>query len=142
MTDLNDLTIDQLLGLLGDSDSNESLISKKKKSSSRKFTIDFKITPGTTKIPNYIIFYHYRRSWRPYEVKDSKIGFFRDFNEFFESGRTNSYRYYLIDNTKEVFDLSDEGIALAKEYDRRYKNSIKANSGGRRVRKKKKKQKK
>jgi len=142
MKELKDLTLDQLLGLLGDSDSNESLITVKKPRRST-FIKDFKIIPGPDKIPNYLIFYYYRRIWRKELKKKSKIGFFREFNKLYESGRTNSYRFYYLDNSDNIFDMSEESLSIAKKYESKYNIMIKsANSGGKRGRKKKTKKKK
>lgn len=78
---------------------------------------------GTTLVPNYVVYYHYCKKWKPTGKKISKIGFFRKFSQVYESTRTGSTRYYLL--AEGVFDTSKEAIDEAKEFDKRMRNKIK-----------------
>jgi hypothetical protein len=120
---LETLTLDELLELMEEAgDSIESLVDSTERSV-KKFIKEHNITPGQTKVPSYVIFYHYRRVWRLQGNKVNKIVFFRNFNKLFDQYRTKSTRYYLLNEG--IFDLSQEDLNEAKESDKRYEKKIK-----------------
>lgn len=121
MSDINLLSIDELLDLLDDSDSYESLVSKEK--SVNKFIRENGIISGQIKVPTYVIYYHYKRKWKLQAKKLSKIAFFREFNKLFDQVRTKNTRYYLLNDG--IFNLDKESLDEAKGSDKRYEKKTK-----------------
>ena len=89
----------------------------------KEFLREYVVKDGSTLVPNYIIYYSYCKKWRPTGNKLSKIGFLRKFSVVFEAKRTNKTRYYLLEEG--VFDISEEALNEAKEFDKRSSNKIK-----------------
>lgn len=115
-------TVDQLLGIV-DKDRRSVSNLMDDESNVKDFLREYCVTDGTTLVPNYKIYYDYCRNWLPKGRKISKIGFFRKFSQVYESKRTKGTRYYLI--AEGVFELDEESINDAKEFDRRARNKIK-----------------
>jgi len=86
------------------------------------FLREYEVKDGSALVPNYVIYYAYCKKWRPAGNKLSKIGFLRKLSIVFESRRTKDTRYYLLN--QEVFNLSEEAIDEAKEFDKRMRNKI------------------
>ena len=72
-----------------------------------KFCKDFQIRAGTYRVPSYIIYMVYRRSFTGVGNSDKikPSAFFRTFKQLFPQVRSGKQRYYLI-NTH--FNLEDE----------------------------------
>lgn len=91
-----------------------------------RFIKDFGIRVGLDRVPNYVIFYTYRRLWdgvNKVDKKARKIKFFRSMNKRFTRVRDGKTRYYLLN--AEAFDLTREGKLKAKHYDEKYQEAIK-----------------
>ena len=88
------------------------------------FIKEFKIKAGEDKIPSYKVYYDYIAWERFQSTKLSKIEFFRQFKKFFESGRGNRGRYYLLD--AESFDMTEFSLTKAKNYDTIYQSKGKS----------------
>ena len=81
------------------------------------FVREYGIKDGSTPIPNYQIYHEYFAIWQPQGKKLSKIEFFRRFGKLFETKRSNSTRYYLIN--KGVFSENKEVIDETKKQDKK-----------------------
>ena len=82
------------------------------------FVREYGIKDGSTPIPNYQIYHEYFAVWQPTgRNKLSKIEFFRKFNKLFETKRSNSTRYYLLN--KGVFSENKEVIDETKRQDKK-----------------------
>lgn len=89
-----------------------------------KFIAEFSIKPGKTKYPTFIIYYYYKKMFKPSSrYKMSKIDFFRKFSKVYVQKRTNKQRYYLLDSTMEI---NDDIIREAITYGNRSKGTKKA----------------
>lgn len=90
-----------------------------------RFIEDMDVKVGTDRVPNYIIYYYYKKIWPAMRTdnKKAKIPFFRTFNKKFPSARDGRQRYYMLDGS--AFDLTREGKLKAKHYDEKYKERIK-----------------
>lgn len=127
---MSDISLDELLEKIdelekGGKESPSSSFDKQKKipRSVTDFIKEFEIKLGTDRIPVYKVYYDYI-SWERFQsTKLSKIEFSRQFSKFFESGRGNQGRYYLLD--KDSFDLSEESLTRAKNYDSIYQKPSK-----------------
>lgn len=84
-----------------------------------KFCKDFQLRSGTVRVPSYIIYMVYRRSFTGVGNSDKikPSAFFRTFKQLFTQVRSGKQRYYLI-NTN--FDLTDELREHHLETYRRY----------------------
>ena len=71
---------------------------------------------GTTLIPTYVIFWHYRKQGNNNLV--TKTPFFRTFNKRFPSYRKNTQRYYLL--KEGIINITPELLREAKIYDSQY----------------------
>lgn len=89
------------------------------KSNVKDYLREVSIKDGLTLVPNYFLYYHYCKEWKPTGKKLSKIGFLRKISIVFESKRTKNTRYYLLSG--EAFNLNEESLNDAKEFDRRYR---------------------
>lgn len=121
---MSDISLDELLEKIdelekGGKESPSSFPKDKKVPRSvTDFIKEYKIKIGTDRIPVYKLYYDYMTWERFQSTKLSKIEFSRQFSKFFESGRGNQGRYYLLD--KDSFDLSKESLTRAKNYDNIY----------------------
>lgn len=121
---MSDISLDELLDKIdelekGGKESPSSFIKEDKVPRSvTDYIKEFKIKVGEGKIPVYKLFYDYIAWERFQSTKLSKIEFCRQFSKFFEGGRGNKGRYYLLDT--ESFDLSEESLTKAKNYDNMY----------------------
>ena len=122
MTRANELTIEELLGIVTTDGTTISNL-RDDKSNTAEYIREQGITDGNFLVPNYVIYYNYRKDWRPQGKKLSKIGFLRKFSVVFESHRKTNVRYYLLE--PDPFDLTEQGLARAKDFDLRYRNKIK-----------------
>lgn len=121
MNRAHELTIEELMEVVGKDAKTVSNL-RDDKSNVREFLREYGVTDGSTLVPNYKVYFDYCRKWRPQGKKLSKIGFLRKFSVVFESHRKTKVRYYLLDEG--VFDISEEAINEAKEFDRRSRNKI------------------
>ena len=121
MNRAHELTIEELMEVVGKDAKTVSNL-RDDKSNVREFLREYGVTDGSTLVPNYKVYFDYCRKWRPNGKKLSKIGFLRKFSVVFESHRKTKVRYYLLD--KGVFDISEEAIDEAKEFDKRSRNKI------------------
>lgn len=78
-----------------------------------------KIETGTTAVPTYVIFYHYRSIYdgSHFNTKANKTVFFRTFGKRFPTYRKNKQRYYLIND---FIQITDELLRVAKIYDKQH----------------------
>ena len=118
---IKDISTAELLGMVSKEGVTISNLMEDN-SNVREFLRELEITDGLTLVPTYIIYYRYKKVWRPHGTKLSKIAFFRKINKVFETKRTNSTRYYLLNEG--VFDLSKESLDDARKFDKRYRNKI------------------
>jgi len=90
-----------------------------------RFVKDLDVKCGLDRIPNYIIFYTYKKVWEGVQdnKKARKIKFFRSMNKRFTRVRDGKTRYYLLN--ADAFDLTREGKLKAKHYDEKYQKAIK-----------------
>lgn len=82
------------------------------------FIKDFNIQSGTAKIENEVLFYYYRIVFSP-EYNRSKVNkdmFFKVMHGLFPSLRKGHQRYFLLQDG--IFNINDEIIKKAKEYDK------------------------
>lgn len=122
---MSDISLDELLEKItelekGGKESPSSSFTPKDKipRSVTDFIKEFEIKLGTDRIPVYKLYYDYM-SWERFQsTKLSKIEFCRQFSKFFDSGRGNKGRYYLLDESS--FDLSKETLTRARNYDNMY----------------------
>ena len=120
---MSNTTLDELLEKIdqlekGGVEAAPSVEEKQTARSVMEFIQTFEIMQGDTRVPNYKIFYDYI-SWDRFQsTKLSKTEFFRQFGKYFDSGRGNKGRYYLLDENS--FDLSEESLTKAKNYDNIY----------------------
>ena len=121
MTRANELTIEELLGIVTTDGTTISNL-RDDKSNVREFLREYGVKDGSTLVPNYKVYFDYCRKWRPQGKKLSKIGFLRKFSVVFESHRKTKVRYYLLNEG--AFDISEEAIDEAKEFDKRMRNKI------------------
>lgn len=117
---MSDIEIDKLLEIAnqeGDSNSESSSNNITNKSV-YDFIKAFNIASGETKVPNYMIFFKYitYKRERNEAGKCGKTEFFRHFKKEFNQVRSNSCRYYLLN---ECFELSEEGLRKAEAYDKK-----------------------
>lgn len=90
----------------------------------RNFIEEMNVVGGNDKVPNYIIFYIYRKIYKPKtHDRANKIVFFRTFNKFFNSYRTKKQRYYLLN--KDKLNITREVEIEAGIYDEKYKEQVK-----------------
>ena len=80
----------------------------------KRFILELKIIPGSTKVPNFLIYYYYMTN-KTSPNKLSKQEFFRNFNKIFKSIRTSKTRYYLVNDG--IFDISKDMVVKTKKYD-------------------------
>lgn len=125
MENLKNLSLDELLELANEANQEHEEGEKKK---TKKHVLDFmkdrQILPGLTQVPNYLIYYEYRRKWKlESRSKLRKTDFFREFSKHFEQKRTTNCRYYLLN--EQSFDLSEENLKNSKDSDTLYENKIK-----------------
>jgi hypothetical protein len=120
---MSDKSIEELLKLV--SENKPSAPSKRVTGNNKtvlKFIQDLNIESGTVKVPNFVIFYYYRRIWNSamdqQRYKTSKHAFFVTFGKHFVQHRQANQRYYLI--KEGIFDLSEEAQKKADEYDRNH----------------------
>lgn len=112
-------TIEELLSLI-----NSKAKKERKKKEDHKDVLEFiselNIESGTVAIPNYLIFYIYRSIWNAndYKRKAKKITFFQTFGKYFKSYRKNTQRFYLLKDG--IFNVTEDVIKAAKQYDRQY----------------------
>lgn len=88
-----------------------------------KYIREVGITSGDTKIPAYIVYYHYYMWGKTKRNTVTRGRFFRQFGEHFERTETDHGRGYLLDPTP--FDLSTEGFFKARRHLRRIMNDKK-----------------
>jgi len=91
-----------------------------------EFMSDLEIESGTEAVPNYLIFYIYRCVWRADQPKKKakKITFFQTFGKHFPDYRKNNQRFYML--KEGLFNLNEEAIKAAKDYDKQYWQAKKA----------------
>lgn len=113
----SNLSIDDLLKVV----EGKKRSSKKVEDNSnvRRYIEEVGWEAGTTAIPNYVIFWHYRNEWKcDRHYKTNKIVFFRCFSKKFPAFRKNTQRFYLLNDN--VIKLTDEVIREAKIYDKQF----------------------
>lgn len=121
MTKAQDLTIEQLLGIA--SQEGEAISNlMEDRTNVKKFIREYGVKEGACLVPNYKVYYDYCKNWNPQGNKLSKIGFLRKFSIVFNSKRTKSTRYYLLN--PEVFNIEKEFIDEARKYDERYRKRV------------------
>ena len=96
------------------------------KSNVKNFLREYDVKDGSALVPNYKVYHDYCRRWCPTGKKLSKIGFLRKFSIAFTSHRRTHIRYYLLN--KEAFDISEESLHEAKQFDKRYRKRVKKKS--------------
>jgi predicted nucleotide-binding protein (sugar kinase/HSP70/actin superfamily) len=84
------------------------------------FIQDMGIEAGTHAVPNYLIFYVYRRIWKLDQEKGKakKITFFQTFGKHLPDYRHGKQRFYMI--KEGIFDVNEEILKQAELYDRQY----------------------
>lgn len=89
------------------------------------FIEDLGIESGTQKVPNFVIFYVYRKIWGQEFAsrKVKKITFFQTFGKHFPDYRVGSQRFYLL--KEGLFDVTDDLKIAAEQYDKQYWSSSK-----------------
>jgi len=105
-------TVDELLKLLEEAPEKESSLSPiVDQTKIDDFVGLYKITAGLDRIPNFVIWYTYKKV---YGGDLSKIEFSRQFKKLFghQQRRTGKQRSYLLDGSS--FDLSREGLIEAE----------------------------
>ena len=121
MSNANELTIEQLMEIASTDRKAVSNLTDDK-SNIMEYIREQEITDGCTLVPNFLVYYDYCRNWKPAGKKLSKIGFLRKFSVVYNSKRTKDTRYYLLN--EEAFDISEEALYEAKQFDKRYRNKI------------------
>lgn len=123
--------LDELLELvskkLEDKEAEKS--PKPQTESVKRFIETMNIRKGLDRIPNYVIYYTYKKKYKKAEGEEkwSKVHFFRLFNKYFDQARVGKQRYYVLDGSS--FDLTREGRIEAKAYDEAYKRKIAIKTG-------------
>ena len=136
---MSDLNLDELLKLLEEEVSEkEQNVEKFNQDSCERFIQKSCIVKGLTRVPNYVIYYHYKKKYKTKQSEElwSKHHFFRLFNPHFEQKRTGKQRVYMLDGNS--FDLTREGLLEAKKYDEEYKIKVKKARGTYKKRKRRK----
>ena len=134
----SDYDINELLDLLENRDTLKT--SKGKKAPKNKNVLDFiehyGIEKGDVLVPNYMIYYVYRRDWngRNQTNKLNKRAFFQTFGSLFESKRKTRFRGYMLND---CFGITKEKLEIANKYD---KSVEKLRDTRRQTKKEKKKQ--
>jgi len=133
MTDLDEL-LKLLEKKIEDKEAEKS--PKPHKESVQRFIETMGICKGLDRIPNYIIYYTYKKKYKKAEGEEkwSKVHFFRIFNKYFDQARVGKQRYYILDGSS--FDLTREGRIEAKAYDNEYKRKVSIKNGTYRAKKK------
>lgn len=118
---LND--IEDLLKII---ESEEKIQPKKRKTRKENplvlaFMRDSEIGPGDNRVPNFVIYYQFRK-WlnAGYRKRIGKTEFFRTFSKKCDAVRSGSQRCYMVNDK---VDTSDEFVRLAKLYMQRDKKS-------------------
>ena len=93
------------------------------KTNVKDFIREYCITDGPTSVPSFKIYYDYCKRWNPHGNKLSKIQFFRVFNKVHKVKRTNTIRYYNLNQGE--FNLEKDSLDEAKRFDERYRKRIK-----------------
>ena len=95
----------------------------------KRFIETMNIRKGLDRIPNYVIYYTYKKKYKKAEGEEkwSKVHFFRLFNKYFDQARVGKQRYYVLDGSS--FDLTREGRIEAKAYDESYKRKVAIKTG-------------
>lgn len=81
----------------------------------KEFIQEKEIQSGDDKVPNFLIYQTYL-DHKPYNPKESKVEFFRQFNKLFTAKRSAKVRNYLLDSTS--FDMTTESQERAKDLDK------------------------
>lgn len=111
-----DYSIEELLEIA--ESSNQRSHFQEKTTDVDKYIKAYNIQAGTTKVPCYIIYYHYRK-WRKRKYM-AKNHFFHYFSHTFERCLTSADRSYYLD--PEPFDMTLEGSLRARGFLRKEKN--------------------
>lgn len=122
MSNISDLTFEELMELV-DKDSSTSPTLNDDTSNVKHFIRELGIHDGPILVPNFVVYEHYKRRWRPKSKKLSKIAFLRRMTKLFETKRKKHTRYFKLN--KGVFDTTEEGIKNAKEHDERHRRKKK-----------------
>ena len=118
MNDVSNLTLEELMELVNKDGSSASTLNDDN-SNVKHFIRELGLHDGNVLVPNFVVYEHYRRVWRPKGKKLGKIDFLRKMAKVFETARKKHTRYFKLN--KGVFDTSEEGIKNAKEHDIRYR---------------------
>lgn len=112
-------SIDELLKLVQSREKTGRKEPEENKSTNQ-FIKEMGIESGTHAVPNYLIFYIYRRVWRPEEDKRKakKITFFQTFGKHLPDYRHGKQRFYMI--KEGIFDVNEEVLKQAEIYDKQY----------------------
>ena len=109
---------EELIQIAKEGDESKPVRRKKPNRFVLKFIKDFGIKTGTTKVPMYLLYYHFKQTPKiAWENKVSNIEFGRNFNLFFDSFTNGRCRYYLLDVP---FDMSKPALKQARMQYRRY----------------------
>jgi len=111
-------TVEDLLKLLEEPDESPVSSHSVDHSKIEDFIGSFNITAGVDRLPNYVIWYTYKKV---YGGELSKIEFFRQFKKLFIQVRTGKKRSYMLDGRS--FDLSREGLIEAEFFAESHKRN-------------------
>lgn len=101
-------SVNDLLKLIGkDSSESEPFDSKL-----GKFINQFNLEKGVDKVKTSVIWYTYKEVFKG---EMSKIGFFREFNKYFDQVRTGKQRFYKVTGS---FDTSREGLIRSEHFNK------------------------
>jgi hypothetical protein len=94
-----------------------------------RFLDQLKVTRGVDRIPNYVIYYTYKKVYKKSlgEKRLSKRAFFMRMTAMFDTARVGKQRYYILD--KSSFDMTKEGKIKAKEFDKEYHRMVSIRTG-------------
>tara|TARA_R110000851_G_scaffold116166_12_gene242271 strand:- start:281 stop:634 length:354 start_codon:yes stop_codon:yes gene_type:complete len=112
-----DYSLQDLLNIVGETDSEKSPDhSQQDLSEIEQFIKDKNIINGVDRIPNYVLYFTYKR----YGGLLAKVEFFRQFKkQGFTQRRTGKQRVYLLDASS--FDMSREGLIEAEFHNKKRK---------------------
>ena len=109
---------EELIDIAKDGEESKPVRRKKPNRFVLKFIKDHNIKAGRTKVPMYLLYYHFKQTTAiAWQNKVSNIEFGRNFNLFFDSFTNGRCRYYLLEVP---FDMSKPALKHAKAQYKRY----------------------
>lgn len=115
---MEDIDKEELINIAKDGEESKPVRTKQPNRFVLKFIKDNGIKAGKTKVPMYLLYYHFKQTPRiAWENKVSNIEFGRNFSLFFDSFTNGRCRYYLLDVP---FDMSKPALKKARTQYQRY----------------------